>query len=59
MDHVIERVHVPVWACLVVLAAALAIYLMSLDNGTALRGVAHSAHEFFHDGRHFLGVPCH
>lgn len=59
MDQAIERVHVPLWAWLVVLGAALAVYLMSLDNGMALRSAASTAHEFFHDGRHFLGVPCH
>jgi len=55
----LERAAVPAWAWLVVLAAVFAVYLMALDNGMALRGVAHQAHEFFHDGRHFLGVPCH
>jgi hypothetical protein len=55
----LQRAHVPVWAWLVVLMAAFAVYLMTLDNGLVLRGVAHQAHEFFHDGRHFLGVPCH
>lgn len=55
----VERVSVPGWAWALVLLAALAIYLLSLDNGLALRGLAHEAHEFFHDGRHFLGVPCH
>ena len=55
----LERVDVPIWAWLAVLAAAFAVYLMSLDNGFALGGLAASAHELFHDGRHFLGVPCH
>lgn len=55
----LERSQVPVWAWLVLLMAAFAVYLVTLDNGLALRGVAHQAHEFFHDGRHFLGVPCH
>lgn len=59
MDQAIERVHVPLWAWLVVLGAALAVYLMSFDNGMALRSAASTVHEFFHDGRHFLGVPCH
>lgn len=55
----LQRSHVPAWAWLVVLMAAFAVYLMALDNGLALRGVAQQAHEFFHDGRHLLGVPCH
>lgn len=54
-----DQVRVPGWAWLVVLAAVLAVYLMTLDNGLALQGIAQQAHEFFHDGRHFLGVPCH
>ena len=59
VEHALERVRVPVWAWLVILGAVLALYLMTLDNGTALRAAASTAHEFFHDGRHFLGVPCH
>jgi hypothetical protein len=59
VEHAVERVAVPAWAWLVVLGAVLALYLMTLDNGTALRAAASTAHEFFHDGRHFLGVPCH
>lgn len=59
MDHAIERVHIPLWTWLLVLGAALGVYLLSLDNGWALRSAAHNVHEFFHDGRHFLSVPCH
>jgi hypothetical protein len=55
----VGQVRVPALAWLVVLAAALAVYVMSLDNGLVLQGLAHQAHEFFHDGRHLLGVPCH
>ncbi len=55
----LERVQVPAWAWLLVALAALGVYLMSLDNGAVLQSVAHRAHELFHDGRHFLSVPCH
>jgi hypothetical protein len=55
----VEQVKVPAWAWLVVAMAAGALYLMSLDNGLLLQGLAERFHEFFHDGRHFLGVPCH
>lgn len=55
----LEAVRVPAWAWAIMLLAALGIYLLSLDNGLALGGLAHQAHELFHDGRHFLGVPCH
>lgn len=54
-----EQLRIPVWAWLVLLTAVLAVYLVSLDNGFVLQGLAHRAHEFFHDGRHLLGVPCH
>ena len=45
------------WA-LMALALALA-YLVTLENGAVLRSGAALVHELFHDGRHFLGVPCH
>ncbi len=50
---------VPVAALLAVLCAIFALYVMTLDNGLVLQGLATQAHEFVHDGRHFLGVPCH
>jgi hypothetical protein len=37
----------------------IAVYAMALDNGATLKAGATVLHEFFHDGRHFLGVPCH
>lgn len=54
-----ERVAVPAWAWLLAALAAVGLYAMSMDNGALLAGYAERAHEFFHDGRHFLGVPCH
>ena len=50
---------VPVWTWAVVALALTLAYLVTLDNGAVLRGGANLAHELFHDGRHFLGVPCH
>jgi Probable cobalt transporter subunit (CbtB) len=35
------------------------VYLITSENGAALGSMAHRLHEFFHDSRHFLGVPCH
>jgi hypothetical protein len=55
----LEQIRVPAWAWLLVGFAVLAIYLMTLDSGTLLRAGASTVHEFFHDGRHFLAVPCH
>jgi hypothetical protein len=34
------------------------IYLVGLDQG-ALSQMGQAIHEFLHDGRHFLAVPCH
>ena len=54
---------IPGWALVALLAvAALALWLVTFDNGQ-LSGVLARGdlfiHEFFHDGRHLLGVPCH
>ncbi|MDQ6928576.1 MAG: CbtB-domain containing protein [Actinomycetota bacterium] len=54
-----EAIRVPVWAWLVVALAMLAIYTLTLENGATLKAAATTVHELFHDGRHFLGVPCH
>ena len=51
--------RVPLWSWLVVALALVAVYALTLENGAALRAGAHAVHELFHDGRHFLGVPCH
>ncbi len=52
-------VDVPKWAWGVVLLAALVVYFVTMENGAALGSTAAVVHEFFHDGRHFSGVPCH
>ncbi len=51
--------RVPLWAWLAVVVAALAAYAVTLENGMVLRAGADVVHELFHDGRHFLGMPCH
>jgi putative cobalt transporter subunit CbtB len=53
------RVHVPVWAWLVVALAVTLVYAIAIENGPVLSAGANTIHELFHDGRHFLGVPCH
>jgi hypothetical protein len=55
----LEQIAVPAWAWLVLVLSALAVYLVTLDNGFVLQGAASTAHELFHDTRHFIGVPCH
>ena len=40
--------------------ALLAIYFIGIDQGmTSVFGADLHIHEFVHDGRHFLGFPCH
>ena len=50
---------VPAWAWAVALLALLALYLVAQDNGVVLAQLGDQAHEFFHDARHSLGMPCH
>ena len=40
--------------------ALMVIYFIGLDEGaTSVFGKTMMVHEFFHDGRHLLGFPCH
>jgi hypothetical protein len=62
--HMEERLplvpsRVPAWTWAVVALALALAYLVTLENGAVLRSGATLVHELFHDGRHFLGVPCH
>jgi hypothetical protein len=52
-------ISVPVWAWILAAAAVFVVYLMTMENGALLGHAAENAHEFFHDARHFVGVPCH
>ena len=54
-----ERIAIPAWTWLVLALALATIYALSLENGATLKAGATVLHELFHDGRHFLGVPCH
>jgi hypothetical protein len=56
--HAGEHVHVPAWAFAVALVGMFATYLLLQENGWLLNNWT-TVHEFFHDGRHALGVPCH
>lgn len=55
----LPHIRVPAWAWLVVALAAAVSYFVMLENGALLGQAANTLHEFFHDGRHFVGVPCH
>ena len=40
--------------------ALLVYYFVGVDEGAiSLFGQSTVVHELFHDGRHFLGFPCH
>ena len=54
-----EEIDIPVWAWALVALAAVVSYFVMLENGAVLSNAAGTLHEFFHDGRHFAGVPCH
>ena len=54
----IRPIRVPVLAWLAVAFAVAALYVILQENGLLLRSWE-TVHEFFHDGRHLLGVPCH
>ena len=53
------RITVPAWAWALVLLALFGLYLIAQDNGAVLSSMGETAHEFFHDARHSLGMPCH
>jgi hypothetical protein len=53
------RVPVPAWAWALALLALFALYLIAQDNGAVLSQLGETTHEFFHDARHSLGMPCH
>jgi hypothetical protein len=52
-------IRVPAIAWLFAVLALAGIYLMLQENGGVLARSWETLHEFFHDGRHILGVPCH
>ncbi len=50
------RVSALAWAAMAV--ALFLAYVVLQENGVLLNSWE-VAHEFFHDGRHALGLPCH
>lgn len=53
-----EQVNVPIWGFALMVLAAFGAYLMLQENGLVASNWM-TIHEFFHDARHSLGVPCH
>jgi hypothetical protein len=54
----VRPIRVPALAWIAVAFAVAVLYVMLQENGLLLRSWE-TVHEFFHDGRHLLGVPCH
>ena len=53
-----EHVHVPLWMFAVALLGVFVAYVVLQENGWIMNNWM-TVHEFFHDGRHALGFPCH
>ncbi len=48
------------WLVGTTVLALLALYFVGIDQGAvSIFGSDMHVHEFVHDGRHFLGFPCH
>ena len=57
---------IPAWSLLMLALLLLALFLLLSASGTLLAplfgqaaGVFDYMHEFAHDGRHILAIPCH
>lgn len=47
------------WAVLATLIALITLYFTGAEDGIAAMFSGGYVHEFLHDGRHLLAVPCH
>ena len=69
MEKILGRSHspgLPLWGLLALTLLLLALFLLLSASGDLLvpllgraAGPFDYLHEFAHDGRHLLGVPCH
>jgi hypothetical protein len=55
----LRPIRVPALAWVAAAVATVVLYGVLQDNGLVLRQSWEFFHELFHDGRHFLAVPCH
>lgn len=55
----LSSIPVPWWAVFIALVGLGLAFLALQENGALLASQAKLLHEFFHDGRHALGMPCH
>lgn len=47
------------WAIFIGILALILLYFVGAEQGATAFISGHYVHEFVHDGRHLLGVPCH
>jgi Probable cobalt transporter subunit (CbtB) len=47
------------WAILIGVLSLLLLYFVGAEQGATAIISGQYVHEFVHDGRHLLGVPCH
>ncbi len=47
------------WALLVGFLMLLLMYIVGVEQGATSLVGGHYVHEWVHDARHLLGVPCH
>jgi hypothetical protein len=47
------------WAVFAGLLALVALYFVGVEQGATSIFSGMAVHEFVHDGRHLLGLPCH
>jgi len=55
----VEALYVPKELWIATIFALVLSYILFSENGAVLTEQWAYAHEFFHDGRHIFGVPCH
>ncbi len=64
VDRPISLGEVPLWSWIAMALMLATLFLLLMVSGELLfssvgQGAATYLHEFAHDGRHLLGVPCH
>jgi Probable cobalt transporter subunit (CbtB) len=69
VEKILGRRHpstLPLWSWLAMVLLLLALFVLLSASGSLLAPLLGQAagpfdylHEFAHDGRHLLGVPCH
>jgi hypothetical protein len=62
LDRRISLGEMPLWSWLLTLLLLGMLFILLFASGDLLghtAGMANYLHEFAHDGRHLLAVPCH